>query len=43
MNEEKKTFEAPVLTSVVTEGVDLLTTSTTTTNWYTNRYNIPEL
>ena len=39
MNEEKKTFEAPVLTTLQVETVNLFSTS----GWLTNSYAIPDL
>ena len=41
MSEQKKTFEAPVLTSLQIEPVDNVGTSAKT--WNTNRYGSPAL
>ena len=41
MNEEKKTFEAPVLTSISTESLNLVAASEK--RWLTNSYEIPDL
>ena len=41
MSEQKKTFEAPVLTSLQIEPVDNVGTSVR--SWNTNSYGIPDL
>ena len=42
MSEQKKTFEAPVLTSFAIEQPDALSASGRT-GWFTNSYAIPDL